>query len=207
MSNRMTSCCRWRGHWRYVSRHPRCATGLKLPLSRSESAGRDVSAVGCIPTKGLLEHAHAEIVQHAKEWGFAWRSGLSRSTWRKCTSGRIAPSAADERRGVPVPRRTRSTGSRGTARLTGRVALTYGGRRPALRARKEIIVATGSAPRRFRIDDRTADHHQTSHPPEEVPKSIVILGSGAVGVEFASIFPPLRELKERSSSCCRVSCR
>ena len=60
-----------------------------------------------------------------------------------------------------------------------------------MRARKEIIVATGSAPRS--VPGIAIDHTRIITSDEaihlkEVPKSIVILGSGAVGVEFASIF-------------------
>jgi dihydrolipoamide dehydrogenase len=67
----------------------------------------------------------------------------------------------------------------------------FEGDKQTLRARKEIIVATGSAPRSVPgvIIDRkriiTSD--EAIHLPE-VPRSIAVLGSGAVGVEFASIF-------------------
>jgi dihydrolipoamide dehydrogenase len=80
---------------------------------------------------------------------------------------------------------------KGTARLlgNGRVAVTDGDEQE-LEAR-EIIVATGSYARSvpgIEIDGRriiTSDH--AIHL-DRVPESIVILGSGAVGVEFASIF-------------------
>ena len=67
----------------------------------------------------------------------------------------------------------------------------FEGDKQTLRARKEIIVATGSAPRSvpgIEIDrKRIITSDEAIHLPE-VPKSIAILGSGAVGVEFASIF-------------------
>ena len=80
---------------------------------------------------------------------------------------------------------------KGTARLLGggKVAVTEGDAQE-LQAR-EIIVATGSQARSvpgIEIDGRriiTSDH--AIHL-KEIPKSIVILGSGAVGVEFGSIF-------------------
>ena len=60
-----------------------------------------------------------------------------------------------------------------------------------LHARKEIIVATGSAPRSVpgvEIDrTRIITSDEAVHL-REVPKAIAIMGSGAVGVEFASIF-------------------
>ena len=83
---------------------------------------------------------------------------------------------------------------KGTARLTGKqgveVTLHDGGKQ-ALSATKEIIVATGSTPRS--VPGITVDRKQIIFSDEAihlpyVPKSIAIMGSGAVGVEFASIF-------------------
>ena len=80
---------------------------------------------------------------------------------------------------------------KGTARLggNGRVDV-FEGDRQTLEA-KDIIIATGSSPRSvpgIEIDHRriiTSD--DAIHLPQ-VPESLVVLGSGAVGVEFASIF-------------------
>src|SRR5262249_55251658 len=67
----------------------------------------------------------------------------------------------------------------------------YEGERQTIRATKEIIVATGSSPRSvpgIAIDRRRIITSDEAVAMKAVPKSIVILGSGAVGVEFASIF-------------------
>ena len=81
---------------------------------------------------------------------------------------------------------------KGSARLAGagRVAVTSEGGAEDLEAR-EIIVATGSTPRT--IPGVTIDHTRIITSDEAislraVPASLVILGSGAVGVEFASIY-------------------
>ena len=63
--------------------------------------------------------------------------------------------------------------------------------RKTLTVRKEIIVATGSQPRSVpgvEIDRKRIITSDEAIGLKDVPKSIVILGSGAVGVEFASIF-------------------
>ena len=60
-----------------------------------------------------------------------------------------------------------------------------------LTATKEIVIATGSAPRSVpgvEIDRKRIITSDEAIGLREVPKSMVILGSGAVGVEFASIF-------------------
>ncbi len=81
---------------------------------------------------------------------------------------------------------------KGTARLTGNGGVdVFEGEKQTLRARKEIIVATGSSPRGvpgIEIDHKRIITSDEAINLREVPKSIVIMGSGAVGVEFASIF-------------------
>src|SRR5262249_13429610 len=84
---------------------------------------------------------------------------------------------------------------KGTARLTGknspRTIDVFEGDKQTLVARKEIILATGSAPRS--VPGVTIDRQRIITSDEaihlkEIPKSFVVMGCGAVGVEFASIF-------------------
>jgi len=81
---------------------------------------------------------------------------------------------------------------KGTARLTGNGGVeVFEGETQTLHARRDIIVATGSSPRS--VPGISIDRHRIITSDEaihlkEVPKSIAIMGSGAVGVEFASIF-------------------
>src|SRR5207248_8282519 len=85
---------------------------------------------------------------------------------------------------------------KGTARLTGNGGVeVYEGEAQTLRARRDIIVATGSAPRSvpgITIDRKRILTSDGAVHLKEVPKSIVIMGSGAVGVEFASILRRFR---------------
>jgi dihydrolipoamide dehydrogenase len=81
---------------------------------------------------------------------------------------------------------------KGSGRLTGKsmVEITEG-QKQTLKARKEIIVATGSTPRSvpgIEIDRKRIITSDEAIHMKEIPKSIVIMGSGAVGVEFGSIF-------------------
>ena len=67
----------------------------------------------------------------------------------------------------------------------------FEGEKQTLRARREIIVATGSAARSvpgIEIDRKRIITSDEAVGLKEIPKSVAILGSGAVGVEFASIF-------------------
>jgi dihydrolipoamide dehydrogenase len=83
---------------------------------------------------------------------------------------------------------------RGTARLTGGkgVEVTlHDGAKQSLSAAREIVLATGSAPRSVPgvdVDRKRIIFSDEAIHLAEVPASIAIMGSGAVGVEFASIF-------------------
>jgi dihydrolipoamide dehydrogenase len=81
---------------------------------------------------------------------------------------------------------------KGSGRLAGKgkVEITEG-QKQTLTAKKEIIVATGSTPRSvpgITIDKKRIITSDEAIHMKEIPKSIAIMGSGAVGVEFGSIF-------------------
>jgi dihydrolipoamide dehydrogenase len=80
---------------------------------------------------------------------------------------------------------------KGTARLAGPGRVEIAGDTPRTIAAAEIVVATGSAPRGVAgvtIDRTSILTSDEAINLAEIPRSIAILGSGAVGVEFASIF-------------------
>jgi dihydrolipoamide dehydrogenase len=178
----------------YVAAIRAAQVGLTVAVVEKQKAlGGTCLIWGCIPTKALLEHAHAlKVVQQAKEWGVTGAQGpigidMAQVHARK---DRIVGGLT---KGVEfLFKKNKIEWIKGTARLTGNGGIEiFEGDKQTLRARKEIIVATGSTPRSVpgvTIDrKRIITSDEAIHLPE-VPKSIAVLGSGAVGVEFASIF-------------------
>jgi dihydrolipoamide dehydrogenase len=174
----------------YVAAIRAAQLGLKTAVvERQKALGGTCLLWGCIPTKALLEHAHAlKIVQHASDWGI----GLGGAT------PALDITAVHTRKDKIVSGLTKGIESlfkkhgitwiKGTARLTSNSSVEVDGE--AISA-KHIIVATGSSPRS--VPGITIDHARIITSDEaihlkEVPGSIAIMGSGAVGVEFASIF-------------------
>src|SRR4029077_12267526 len=150
---------------------------------------------GCIPTKALLEHAHAlKIVQRAKEWGVTLggapiQAGIDMAQVH-ARQDRIVNGLT---KGVEfLFKKNKIEWIKGTARLTGNGGVeVFEGESQTLRARRDIIVATGSAPRSvpgITIDRKRIITSDEAIHLKEVPKTMAIMGSGAVGVEFASIF-------------------
>ena len=181
----------------YVAAIRAAQLGLTVAVVEKQKAlGGTCLIWGCIPTKALLEHAHAlKIAQHAKEWGLTIASPVAIDMAQvQSRKDRIVGGLT---RGVEfLFKKNKITWIKGTARLACRAGgpldvEIVDGDRQTLRARKEIIIATGSAPRS--VPGITIDRHKIITSDEaiglrEVPRSIAILGSGAVGVEFASIF-------------------
>jgi dihydrolipoamide dehydrogenase len=148
---------------------------------------------GCIPTKALLEHAHAlKVAQSWKEWGLTIGEaaiGLDMNQVQ-ARKDRIVKGLTG---GIELLfKKNKITWIKGSGRLTGgRKVEVTGGDEQTLTAKKQIIVATGSQPRSvpgIEIDRQRIITSDEAIGMKEVPRSIAIMGSGAVGVEFASIF-------------------
>jgi dihydrolipoamide dehydrogenase len=178
----------------YVAAIRASQLGLKVAVvERQEALGGTCLIWGCIPTKALLEHAHAlKVVQNVKEWGVTIAEGaigvdMGRIQTRKdkVVSGLT--------KGIEfLFKKNKIEWIKGTASITGRGTLEVSdGEKEDLTAAKEVILATGSAPRSVpgvEIDRKRIITSDEAISLREVPKSMIVLGSGAVGVEFASIY-------------------
>ena len=186
----------------YVAAIRAAQLGKKVAVVEKQKAlGGTCLIWGCIPTKALLEHAHAlKVIQNAKEWGVTIPAstptiemGQVHTRKDKIVNGLT--------KGVEfLFKKNKIDWIKGTARLTGggKVEVVQGdpGAREASSDKqvleaKDIIIATGSEPRT--VPGITMDRTRIISSDEaihlkEIPKSLVIMGSGAVGVEFASIF-------------------
>jgi len=177
----------------YVAAIRAAQLGLKTAVVEKQKAlGGTCLLWGCIPTKALLEHAHAlKVIKGAKEWGVLGVASPSIDMGQVQTrKDRIVSGLS---KGVEfLFKKNKIDWIKGTARLTGNGGVdVFEGEAATLRARKDIIVATGSAPRGvpgIQVDHTRIITSDDAIGLREVPKSIVVMGSGAVGVEFASIF-------------------
>jgi dihydrolipoamide dehydrogenase len=161
-------------------------------VEKQKALGGTCLIWGCIPTKALLEHAHAlKIVQNAREWGVSLPAGTPAIDMGQVHS-RKDKIVGGLTKGIEfLFKKNKIDWIKGTARLSGNGGVdVFEGDKRTLHA-AEIVVATGSAPRT--VPGITLDHTRIITSDEaihlkEVPKSLVIMGSGAVGVEFASIY-------------------
>jgi len=161
-------------------------------VERQKALGGTCLIWGCIPTKALLEHAHAlKIVRDAKEWGVTLPAGeagidMGQVHTRK---DRIVKGLT---KGVEyLFKKNKVDWIKGTARLLGGNNVEVAGDETRTIEAAHVVVATGSRARTIpgvEIDrTRIITSDEAIHL-AEVPKRLVVMGSGAVGVEFASIF-------------------
>ena len=177
----------------YVAAIRAAQLGKKVAVvEKQKSLGGTCLIWGCIPTKALLEHAHAfKVIQNAKEWGVALPAGAPAIDMRQVHT-RKDKIVAGLTRGVEfLFKKNKIDWIKGTARLAGpgKVEVFEGDKQTLTTS--DVIIATGSAPRS--VPDVVLDGTRIITSDEaihlsDVPKSLVILGAGAVGVEFASIF-------------------
>jgi dihydrolipoamide dehydrogenase len=171
----------------------RCAQlGLSVAAVEDDRPGGVCLNWGCIPTKALLRNAEVVgLVARAAEFGVTvgeWRADYAHAVQR---SRRVADRMA---KGVEfLFRKNKITLAPGRGRLAGRgaveVAAPDGGRR-RLEARA-VILATGSEPRSLpgvAIDERRIVSSTGAVRNETRPASLIVVGAGAVGMEFADVY-------------------
>jgi dihydrolipoamide dehydrogenase len=178
----------------YVAAIRAAQLGLKTAVvERAPVLGGTCLNWGCIPTKALLEHAHAlKVAQDWKEWGLTLGEAaigidMNQVQARKDKIVKGLTSGVEF-----LFKKNKIDWIKGSGRLAGKgkVEITEGDKQ-TISVKKEIIVATGSQPRSvpgIEIDRQRIITSDEAINMKAIPKSIVIMGSGAVGVEFASIF-------------------
>ena len=147
---------------------------------------------GCIPTKALLHTADLlEEARHGAEVGVSAKEiRLDMPAALKHKEKIVRQST----NGVSyLMKKNRVDLAAGFGRLAGvgRVAVTGADGAETIHSAKNVIVATGSTPRSLPgmdIDDKLILSSTSMLELTEVPKSLVVIGSGAVGVEFASMY-------------------
>ena len=176
--------------------------GLKVALlEREDKLGGTCLHWGCIPTKAMLFNAEVyELVEHAAEYGIEGL-GQPKLNWGKVLDRKNAIINKHVKGLDFLMRKNKVTVVRGQAKLTGPAkdgvhtiamdkAANGVGEKGEVRA-KNVVIATGSDARMLPGLDVAEGHVLTNNEillMPSPPKSMIVIGSGAVGVEFSSIF-------------------
>ena len=171
--------------------------GLKAALiEKNAKLGGTCLHVGCIPTKALLFYAELyDYLKEGKEFGLVGGENV-KLDWAAIMQ-RKDKIVTKHAKGLEfLMKKNKVTTVPGYGRLTGPaksgafdVEVDNGGQKSTLKA-KNIILATGSEARMLpglQSDDRILTNIEILSL-NKIPKSLIVVGAGAVGVEFASIY-------------------
>jgi pyruvate/2-oxoglutarate dehydrogenase complex dihydrolipoamide dehydrogenase (E3) component len=162
--------------------------GRKVALIEREALGGDCLWTGCVPTKALVASAKvAHLMRHADAFGLE-------PVTPRITPKSVMDSMRERRRNISRhddPAKFRALGIdviEGNARLVSRNEVEVGARR--LQA-KDIVIATGArtaVPPIEGLEEHGYLDHVTFLAQDDFPASVLILGGGYIGIEFAQIF-------------------
>lgn len=179
----------------YVAAIRAAQLGLKTAVVEGEHLGGICLNWGCIPTKALLRTAEVfETIRHAGDFGiqvngigFDFKKVIERS---RQIAGQL-------NRGVAhLLRKNKVSVFDGRGRLAGagRIAVAAkDGKTTTLQA-KHVILATGARARTLpglEPDGRLIWTYREAMVPDAMPKTLLVIGSGAIGIEFASFYRSL----------------
>jgi len=168
--------------------------GLKTAIVERDRLGGICLNWGCIPTKALLRSSEIWHLMHRlNEFGFSadnLRFDIAKIVDR---SRKVANQLSN---GVAfLMKKHKITVISGEARLAGKgkLTITKDGKTEEMSA-KNIVLATGARARTFpgmEPDGKLIWTYREAMVPPSFPKSLLIVGSGAIGIEFASFYRTL----------------
>ncbi len=176
----------------YVAAIRASQLGMKVALVEREHLGGICLNWGCIPTKALLRSSEIMgILNHLDEFGFSAKDisfdikkvvKRSRSVAKQLTSGVTG-----------LLKKNKVTVIDGQGKLAGggKVTVEKDGKTVDTLSAKHIILATGARARSIpgmEPDGKSIWTYKEAMVPETMPKSIIVIGSGAIGIEFASFY-------------------
>ena len=175
----------------YVAAIRAAQLGATVSLIEKDQVGGVCLNRGCIPTKALLESANLlSKIGKAGKYGISVdnvSTDISSIMWRK--NGIVKRVVASTRRliesySVEIVE--------GTATIAGSREVTVAGSSSVKKiVANNIVIATGSEPAPLRVPRLETARIITSDQAlamEDLPRSLLVIGGGAIGVEFACIF-------------------
>ena len=180
----------------YVAAIRAAQLGMKTAVVEREHLGGICLNWGCIPTKALLRTSQLYHDMHrAEEFGLK-AEGISYDPKKLIARSRAVAKQLSGGVGH-LMRKNKVTVFDGQGKLAGpgaqghKLSVSKDGKSVADLAAKNIILATGARARSLpglEPDGKLVWTYKEAMIPEAIPKSLLVVGSGAIGVEFASFY-------------------
>ncbi|WP_157215669.1 dihydrolipoyl dehydrogenase [Flavisphingomonas formosensis] len=175
----------------YVAAIRAAQLGLKTAIVERERLGGICLNWGCIPTKALLRTSEIyHYMTHAADYGLTVEKpgfDLAKIVER---SRKVAGQLNAGVKGLMKKNRVTVVEGTGTITAKGKLSVKQGDKTVNLEA-KNIIVATGARARDLPFAKADGDKiwtYRHAMVPQEMPTRLLVIGSGAIGVEFASFY-------------------
>ena len=175
----------------YVAAIRAAQLGLKTAIVERERLGGICLNWGCIPTKALLRTSEIyHCMQHAADYGLKADNigfDLTKIVER---SRKVAGQLNMGVKGLMKKNKVTVYEGVGTITAAGKLTVKQGDKTTELEA-KNIIIATGARARDLpfaKADGKRIWTYRHAMVPEEMPTKLLVIGSGAIGVEFASFY-------------------
>lgn len=176
----------------YVAAIRGAQLGMKVAVIEANHLGGICLNWGCIPTKALLRSAEVYYnMQHAEAYGLS--AGGASFDIKKIVE-RSRGVAKQLSGGIGhLLKKNKVTIIDGYGRLKGKGQIEVEGKDKSKQivTGKNIIIATGARARQFpglESDGKLVWSYREAMVPTEMPKSLLVIGSGAIGIEFASFY-------------------
>jgi dihydrolipoamide dehydrogenase len=177
----------------YVAAIRGAQLGLKVAVVEREHLGGICLNWGCIPTKALLRSSEIfHLFHRAQEFGLSADNVRFDVTKIVERSRKVAAQLSN---GVKfLMKKNKITVIEGEARLTSATTVAVSGKMAGTYGAKNIIIATGARARALpglEPDGKLVWSYREAMVPASMPKSLLVIGSGAIGIEFASFYRTL----------------
>ena len=175
----------------YVAAIRAAQLGLKTAIVEREKLGGICLNWGCIPTKALLRSAEIyHFMHHARDYGLA-AENISVDIEAVFKRSRGVSEQLNQGIGH-LMKKNKITVHMGDGKLLddGKLSVTKDGKTEELTA-KHLIVATGARARDLpfaKADGKRIWTYRHAMLPPEMPTRLLVIGSGAIGIEFASFY-------------------
>ncbi|HWA48668.1 MAG TPA: dihydrolipoyl dehydrogenase, partial [Dongiaceae bacterium] len=176
----------------YVAAIRAAQLGLKTACVEREHLGGICLNWGCIPTKALLRSAEVgHLLKHADAYGFS-ATGVSFDLKKVVERSRkVANQLSMGVKGLLKKNKVTVFDGHGRLNGTGKLKVEKDGKPVADLTAKHIILATGARARALpglEPDGKLIWTYKEAMVPTTMPKSLLVVGSGAIGIEFASFY-------------------
>ena len=176
----------------YVAAIRAAQLGMKTAVVERENMGGICLNWGCIPTKALLRTSEVYgLIKHAEAYGLTVKDVSYDHKKIVERSRKVASQLSNGVKGLM--KKNKITVFDGTAKLagTGKLAVAMNDKSNVMLAYKNVILATGARARQLpglESDGKLVWNYREAMVPEEMPTSLLVIGSGAIGIEFASFY-------------------